>query len=114
MPGSRVLDTRRSAKNFKEGRQGPPEALPRLISAAASAAAPVGSLPSGEMAPLARPEVVDQDLVDAGAVPHSRGLAFRLDVTRRLVKSLAALAVPDPLRGQRWVPTSPGGQNADR
>ena len=26
----------------------------------------------------------------------------------------AALAIPDPLRRQRWVPASPGGQHADR
>ena len=37
-----------------------------------------------------------------------------LDVTRRLVKSLAALAIPDSLRRQRWVPAIPGGQHADR
>ena len=41
-------------------------------------------------------------------------LKVRLDVTRRLVKSLAALAIPDSLRRQRWVPASPGGQHADR
>ena len=41
-------------------------------------------------------------------------LQVRLDVTRRLVKSLAALAIPDSLRRQRWVPASPGGQHADR
>ena len=41
-------------------------------------------------------------------------LQVRLDVTRRLVKSLAALAIPDSLRRQRWVPASPGGQYADR
>jgi len=41
-------------------------------------------------------------------------LQVRLDVTRRLVKSLAALAIPDSLRGQRWVPATPGGQHADR
>ena len=42
------------------------------------------------------------------------GLQVSLEVTRCLVKSLAALAVPDPLRRQRWVPASPGGQHADR
>ena len=36
------------------------------------------------------------------------------DVNRRFLKSLAALAESDPLRRQRWVPTSPGGQQADR
>ena len=41
-------------------------------------------------------------------------LQVRLDVTRRLVKSLAALAVPDPSRRQWWIPASPGGQHADR
>ena len=41
-------------------------------------------------------------------------LQVRLDVTRRLVKSLAALAIPDSLRRQRWVPAIPGGQHADR
>ena len=41
-------------------------------------------------------------------------LQVRLDVTRRLVKSLAALAIPDSLRRQRWVPASPRGQHADR
>ena len=27
---------------------------------------------------------------------------------------LAALAIPDPLRRQRWVPASPRGQHTDR
>ena len=40
-------------------------------------------------------------------------LQVRLDVTRRLVKPLAALAIPDSLRRQRWLPASPGGQHAD-
>ena len=38
LPGSRVLDTRRGAEDFEEGRQGPPEAVSGLISAAASSA----------------------------------------------------------------------------
>ena len=38
LPGSRVFDTRRGAENFEESRQGPPEAVPGLISEAASAA----------------------------------------------------------------------------
>ena len=47
------------------------------------------------------------------------GLDFPLDVAdgdaaALLVKSLAALAIPDSLRRQRWVPASPGGQHADR
>ena len=41
-------------------------------------------------------------------------LQVRLDVTRRLVKSLAALAIPDSLRRQRWIPTSSRGQYTDR
>ena len=54
--------------------------------------------------------------LEGGPLKHfwTVDLQVRLDVTRRLVKSLAALAIPDSLRRQRWVPASPGGQHADR
>ena len=55
-----------------------------------------------------------QDLISKPLPIKTMDLQVRLDVARRLVKSLAALAVSDPLRRQRWVPTSPGGQHADR
>ena len=49
------------------------------------------------------------------ARPHDR---HRIQLPPRLrlppALALAALAVPDPLRRQRYIPASPGGQHADR
>ena len=65
---------------------------------------------------VSEPSLDAIEIAKEGPLKHfwTVDLQVRLDVTRRLVKSLAALAIPDSLRRQRWVPATPGGQHADR